>query len=63
MDIPQIQKQCEAFLKTINVPGFILLGFQADPQNVQMVYSIKEMPPKAVAKGLTRMLDDVVGKM
>ena len=63
MDISEIQKQCEAFLKQMNVPGFILLGFQADPQNVQMVYSIKEMQPKAVIKGKTRMLDDLAGKI
>jgi len=63
MDITQIQQQCEAFLKTINVPGFIVLGFQESKENVQMVYSIKEMQPKAVLKGLTHMLDDLVGKI
>ncbi len=63
MDISLIQKQCEAFLKTINVPGFIVLGFQENKENVQMVYSIKEMPAKAVLKGLTHMVDDLVGKI
>ena len=46
-----------------DLPGFIVLGFQENKENVQMVYSIKEMQPKAVLKGLTHMVDDLVGKI
>lgn len=63
MDTADIQKQCEAFLKSINVPGFIVLGLQTDPNNVQVVYSMKEMPMKGVVKSLTHTLNDLVGKI
>ena len=63
MDTAQVQKQCEAFLKQINLPGFIVLGFQADPENVQLVYSLKDMQLKSVVKGLTHMLNDLISKI
>lgn len=63
MNTADIQKQCEAFLKSINVPAFVVLGIQSDPENVQMVYSLKDMPLKFVVKGITHMLNDMIGKM
>jgi hypothetical protein len=63
MNTADIQKQCEAFLKSINVPAFIVLGFQSDPENVQMVYSVKDIPLKSVVKGVTHMLNDIIGKL
>jgi hypothetical protein len=63
MNTADIQKQCETFLKSINVPAFIVLGFQGDPENVQMVYSLKDMQPKAVLKGLVHMVNDLMGKL
>jgi len=63
MDTAEIQKQCETFLKQIDVPAFIVLGFHADKDNVQMVYSLKDMPLKSVVKGLTHMLNDVISRI
>ncbi|OGJ61726.1 hypothetical protein A3A67_01520 [Candidatus Peribacteria bacterium RIFCSPLOWO2_01_FULL_51_18] len=63
MNTEEIQKQCEAFLKQINVPAFIVLGFHADPENVQLVYSLKDMPLKSVVKGLTHMLNDLISRI
>jgi hypothetical protein len=62
MDTPAIQQQCEAFLKSINANGFIVLGFQNGEQ-VDIVYSMKEMPVKAVVKGLTGILNDLIGRI
>jgi hypothetical protein len=63
MDTAEIQKQCETVLKQIDVPAFIVLGFHADKDNVQMVYSLKDMPLKSVVKGLTHMLNDVISRI
>ncbi len=62
MDTPAIQKQCEAFLKNINANGFIVLGFQNGEQ-VDIVYSMKEMPIKGVVKGLTGILNDLITRI
>ena len=63
MDTTLIQKQCEEFLKSIGVPGFVVIGLQTDPENTQMVYSLKDMPIKAFVKGLTHTLNDFMGKL
>lgn len=63
MDTKEIQKRCEEFLATTGLPGFIVLGFQTDPENTQMVYSLKDMPLKGVVKGLTHTLNDLVGRI
>jgi hypothetical protein len=63
MDTAEIQKQCEAFLKSINMPGFIVIGLQTDPENTQIVYSLKDMPLKGAVKGLTHTLNDLIGRI
>ena len=63
MNTAEIQKQCEAFLKSIGMPGFIVIGFQTEPENTQMVYSLKDMPLKGVVKGLTHTLNDLIGRI
>lgn len=63
MNTAEIQKQCEAFLKSINVPAFIVLGFQTDPENTQVVYSLKDMPLKGAVKGMTHTLNDLIGRI
>lgn len=63
MNTADIQKQCEEFLKSINLPGFIVLGFQTDPENTQVVYSMKDMPLKGVVKGMTHTLNDLIGRI
>ena len=63
MDTTEIQKQCEAFLKSIGMPAFIIIGLQVDPENTQMVYSLKDMPVKGVVKGITHTLNDLISKI
>ena len=63
MDTTLIQKQCEEFLKSIGVPAFVVIGIQTDPENTQMVYSLKDMPIKSFVKGMTHTLNDLVGKL
>jgi hypothetical protein len=46
MNTAEIQKQCETFLKSIGVPGFIVIGFQTEAEKTQMVYFMKDMPVK-----------------
>lgn len=63
MDSSPIQAQCEAFLKSIGMPGFIVIGLQTDPENTQVVYSLNQMPLKGAVKALTHTLNDLVGKI
>ena len=62
MDTAKIKEQCEAFLKQINVPGFVVIGLQTE-NNTQVVYSLKEMPLKGIVKGLTHILNDVMQRL
>ncbi len=63
MDTSEIQKKCEQFLASTGLPGFIVLGFQTEPDKTQMVYSLKNMPLKGVVKGLTHTLNDLMGRI
>jgi hypothetical protein len=63
MNTSEIQKQCEQFLSSINCPGFIILGFQTDKDNTQVVYSLKDMPLKGAVKGITHTLNDLIGRI
>lgn len=63
MDTADIQKKCEEFLAAAGMPGFIILGFQTDPENTQVVYSLKDMPLKGAVKGITHTLNDLIGRI
>ena len=63
MNTPEIQKQCEAFLKSIGIPGFIVIGLQTDPENTQVVYSLNNMPLKGAVKAMTHTLNDLVSRI
>ncbi len=63
MDSSEIQRQCNEFLKTIGVPGFIVIGLSNGPEKVDVVYAIHEMPVKSVIKGLTGTLNDFIQRM
>lgn len=63
MNTSEIQKKCEEFLASTGLPGFIVLGFQTDPENTQVVYSMKDMPIKGAVKGLTHTLNDLIGRI
>ena len=63
MESQIIQKQCEQFLKSLGIPGFIVIGLQSNPENVDMVYSLNDMPLKGAVKGLTHTLNDLIGRL
>ena len=63
MNTQEIQAQCEAFLKSIGIPGFIVIGLQTEPENTQVVYSLNNMPLKGAVKGLTHTLNDLIGRI
>lgn len=58
----EIQKKCEAFLQSLNIPGFIVFGWQKDDQQFGVVSSFHEMPVNAAVKGMTWALGDFVNK-
>lgn len=55
-----IQKKVEAFLQTLEVPGFIVFGYKKDDQNFQIVSSYNKMPKIAAVKGLSKVLHEFV---
>ena len=63
MNTAEIQKKCEEFLASTGLPGFIVLGFQTDPENTQVVYSMKDMPLKGAVKGITHTLNDLIARI
>ncbi len=63
MNTQDIQKQCEMFLQSLGVPAFVVLGIQSGPDNVEIVYSLNQMPIKGVMKGMTHTLNDLAGKL
>lgn len=63
MDAKNIQSQCEAFLKSLPFPAFLVIGLQTGPEKVDLVYSLNNMPMKAAVKGLAKTLDDVASKL
>jgi hypothetical protein len=63
MDTKHMQQKCEEFLKSIKMPGFIVIGLQTDPENTQVIYSLNEMPLKGAVKALTHTLNDLITKI
>ena len=63
MDNAEIQAKCEAFLKELKVPGFIVFGWQKDDKQFGVVSSFHEMPVNAALKGLTWALNDFTNKL
>jgi len=62
MDNQDIQQKCEAFLRELGVPGFIVFGWQKDDQSFGVVSSFHEMPVNAAVKGMTWALNDFAAK-
>lgn len=67
MDNTDIQQKCEAFLRSLNRPGFIVFGWQKEAQGVDqsqfgVVSSFHEVPVNAAVKGMTWALSDFVNK-
>lgn len=63
MDTSQIQQLSKEFLDKLPMPGFIVLGFQTDAKNTQIVYSLKKMPLKGAVKGLAKMLEGLADQI
>ena len=63
MDNAEIQKKCEQFLKELNVPGFIVFGWQKADNQFGVVSSFHKMPVNAALKGLTWALNDFTNKL
>ena len=67
MDNDTIQAKCEQFLRELGIPGFIVFGWQKDPQvegqaEFGVVSSFHQMPVPAAVKGMTWALSDFVSK-
>ena len=56
MDQANIQQQVEQFLKSLDVPGFIIFGYKTKENQFSIVSSYNEMPTNAAIKGLSRVL-------
>jgi hypothetical protein len=63
MDMKNIQDQCNQFLKSLGVPGFMVIGIADGKEKVNMVYSVNEMPPKLLIKSMTSTLNDLIQRM
>ena len=57
-----IQQKCEAFLRELGRPGFIVFGWPKNDDEFGVTYSAHEMPPQVVIKGLTSVLNDYTAK-
>ena len=63
MDQAKIQKQVEAFLKSLGMPGFIIFGYRTDDNEFAIVSSYNEMPTNAAIKGLSRVLNEFIERV
>lgn len=62
MDHAAVQRQCEALLRGIGVPGFIIFGWKKGEKEFGVVSSYRDMPKDAAIKGMTWALHDFVNK-
>lgn len=62
MDNAEIQKKCEAFLRELNVPSFIVFGWKKQDKEFGVVSALHEIPPNAAIKGMSWALNDAIGK-
>jgi len=64
MDQKEIQQKVEAFLATLDVPGFIVFGYQnaeeGETKHFNIISSYNKMPANAAIKGLSQALNDFV---
>ncbi|MFH0851346.1 MAG: hypothetical protein V1876_01210 [Candidatus Peregrinibacteria bacterium] len=63
MDQQELQKRVEAFLAELNIPSFIVFGFQKDEKEFGFIASYRQMPSSVAIKGLTWALHDFVNKL
>lgn len=62
----EVRAKCEAFVKSLGMPCFIVFGWEKESDENQkqygMVSSYHEMPSPAIIKGMTWALSDIVNK-
>ena len=61
-DNAEVQQKCEQFLRELQIPGFIVFGWQKSDAQFGVVSSFNEMPVNAAVKGMTWALNDFVSK-
>ncbi|MBT3293587.1 hypothetical protein HN512_01675 [Candidatus Peregrinibacteria bacterium] len=68
MNEQEVREKCEAFVKSLGMPCFIVFGWEKqdvsndDKKQYGMVSSYNKMPTPAVVKGMTWALNDIVTK-
>lgn len=62
MDHAELQQRIEKFLSDLDVPSFIVFGFQKDEKEFNFISSYRKVPPPVAIKGLTWALNDFVQK-
>ncbi|OIO53498.1 hypothetical protein AUJ46_04845 [Candidatus Peregrinibacteria bacterium CG1_02_54_53] len=62
MDQAELQKRVEEFLKSLDIPSFIVFRFQKSEKEFGFIWSHHEAPPSVVIKGLSWALHDFVNK-
>ena len=62
MNEEDIQKKVEEFLKSLDVPGFIVFGWKKDEDQFGIISSFHEMPVKPAIKGISSVLNNFIQK-
>ena len=60
MDNSEIQKKCEAFLKSLDLPGFILFGRQEENGSCTVTYSVHKINMKSALLGMLSAVTDLI---
>lgn len=63
MDQQELQKRVEAFLAELDIPSFIVFGFQKSETEFGFVSSYHQIPTTVAIKGLTWALNHFVSQM
>ena len=59
-DNAEIQRRCEAFLKEIDVPGFILFGREETDGSTTITYSVHRIGLKNALLGMLTAVTDLI---
>ncbi len=59
-DNAEIQRRCEAFLKEIDVPGFVLFGRQEEDGSCTVTYSVHRIGIKNALLGMLTAVTDLI---
>lgn len=62
MDHAEIQQKCEALLRELNVPSFVVFGWRKNDTEFGVVSSYHDMPANAAVKGMSWALHDYINR-